>query len=185
MPYLIDGYNLLYAMGVLHGRVGPTGLAKARLSLLGLLHGTYQDEAATVTVVFDAAGAPPGTPRAEEYHGIHVRFSPGNQEADDLIEEFIRHEGAPQQLTVVSDDHRIRDAARRRRCTVLGCAEYIDWLGKYRRERARPHSPGEVKPDRVSVQDTEHWLQEFADLRDSAELRELSDPPEFLEAEDE
>ena len=33
--YLIDGYNLLHAMGVLQGRVGPLGLEKARLRLLG------------------------------------------------------------------------------------------------------------------------------------------------------
>ena len=35
MHYLIDGYNLLYAMGVIHGRLGPAGLEKARLRLLG------------------------------------------------------------------------------------------------------------------------------------------------------
>ena len=50
--YLIDGYNLLHAMGILHGRTGPTGLEKARLGLLGLLKGAYGDEASAVTVVF-------------------------------------------------------------------------------------------------------------------------------------
>ena len=55
MLYLIDGYNLLHAMGVLRGRVGPTGLEKARRRLLGLLHGSYGDESCRVTVVFDAA----------------------------------------------------------------------------------------------------------------------------------
>ena len=53
--YLIDGYNLLYAMGVLGGPVGPHGLEKARLRLLGLLHGSFAEESFTVTVVFDAA----------------------------------------------------------------------------------------------------------------------------------
>ena len=55
--YLIDGYNLLYAMGVLVGPVGPTGLAKARLRLLGLLHGAHGEESAAVTVVFPAGAA--------------------------------------------------------------------------------------------------------------------------------
>ena len=57
MHYLIDGYNLLYAMGIIQGRSGPTGLAKARLRLLGLLSGAYGEEANQVTVVFDSAGA--------------------------------------------------------------------------------------------------------------------------------
>src|SRR5262245_54622478 len=61
MFFLIDGYNLLHAMGVLHGRVGPTGLEKARGRLLGLLRGAYaEQEHDHVTVIFDAAKAPPG-----------------------------------------------------------------------------------------------------------------------------
>ena len=37
MRYVIDGYNLLYAMGLVHARMGPHGLEKARLALLGRL----------------------------------------------------------------------------------------------------------------------------------------------------
>src|SRR5205809_7364029 len=121
MRYLIDGYNLLYAMGVLRNRAGPTGLQKARRGLLGLLRGAYGEEAAEVTVVFDAAGAPPGAAEEEHYQGIHVRYAIHQDQADDLIEALIRHHSAPRQLTVVSDDHRIQQAARRRQCTVQGC----------------------------------------------------------------
>ncbi len=32
MHYLIDGYNLLHAMGALTGRVGPNGLASGPTS---------------------------------------------------------------------------------------------------------------------------------------------------------
>src|SRR5438477_11517341 len=111
MSYLIDGYNLLHAMGLLGGRVGPTGLEKARLGLMGLLRAVYGEQAATVTVVFDAAHAPPGTPEAEDYQGIHVRFAVRQEQADDLIEALIHRESSPRQLTVVSDDHRIQRAA--------------------------------------------------------------------------
>src|SRR5437660_1185762 len=54
MPYLIDGYNLLHAMGLLGGTVGPHGLEKARAGLLGLVSGTHAEAVAEVTVVFDA-----------------------------------------------------------------------------------------------------------------------------------
>src|SRR5262249_16598580 len=112
MAYLIDGYNLLYALGVLHDRMGPTGLRKARLRPLGLLRAALgPDEASAVTVVFDAAKAPPGVSAEEDYGGIHVRFAVHQEEADDLIEELIRHDSAPRNLTVVSNDHRIQQAA--------------------------------------------------------------------------
>jgi len=39
VAYLIDGFNLLHGIGVLRARVGPQGLEKARLRLLGLLYG--------------------------------------------------------------------------------------------------------------------------------------------------
>jgi len=181
MSYLIDGYNLLHAMGLLRGRGGPMGLEKARLGLLGLLQGVYRDEATAVTVVFDAANAPPGASQEEEYQGIHVRFAVQQEQADDLIETLIRHASAPRQLTVVSDDRRIRHAAQRRHCTVSGCAEYLEWLERHRRERARSSRPASPKPERLSRQETQHWLREFASLQNDPNLKELSDPLEFLD----
>jgi predicted RNA-binding protein with PIN domain len=177
MLYLIDGYNLLFAMGVLlPGRTGPHVLGKARLRLLGLLHGGYADRSADVTVVFDAKHAPPGVPAARDYQGIHVTFAVHEAEADDLIEELIRRASAPQHLTVVSNDHRIQQAARRRHCVVQGCGDFLDWLEEAHRPR-RPPPPEDAKPDRVSPEDTRRWLREFADLADDPALAELFDPP--------
>src|SRR4051812_44964880 len=105
MPYVIDGYNLLHALGILHGRTGPHGLEKARLALLGLLHGALGEQAAEATVVFDAAHAPPGAPAEEGFRGIRVVFAVRHANADDLIEEFIRGHADPRRLQVVSDDH--------------------------------------------------------------------------------
>ena len=177
MLYLIDGYNLLYAMGVLlPGRTGPHVLEKARLRLLGLLTGAYRERSAAVTVVFDAKHAPPGVPEALEHQGIHVVFAVHEAEADDLIEQLIRRASAPQHLTVVSNDHRIQQAARRRHCVVQGCGDFLDWLEREHRPRRAP--PGEdAKPDHVSAEDTQRWLREFADLADDPALAELFDPP--------
>ncbi len=183
MPFLIDGYNLLYAMGGLRGRLGPTGLEKARLRLLGLLRGVYGEDASTVTVVFDAAGAPPGATEVRNYQGIHVHFAIHQQEADDLIETLIERASAPRQLTVVSDDHRIQQAARRRQCMVLGCNGYLDWLARQRYGRRPPASETTAKPSGVSPQEAAYWLREFADLEHDPRLKELSDPPEFLESD--
>ena len=179
MLYLIDGYNLLYALGVLRGRVGPTGLEKARLRLLGLLRGAHGDEATEVTVVFDAAGAPPGAAEAQEYEGIQVRFAVRQPAADDLIEILIRQAGAPRQLTVVSDDHRIQTAARRRQCVVLGCGDYLDWLERQRRARRMPAPQTPAKPAGSSADETRHWLREFADLEQDSDWKDLFEPFDF------
>ena len=101
MNYLIDGYNLLHALWAIGRKVGPRGLRKARLALLGLLQQTFADEAANVTVVFDAAGAPPGLAGEEFHEKIHVRYAVHEEEADDLIEALIRRESAPQNLTIL------------------------------------------------------------------------------------
>jgi predicted RNA-binding protein with PIN domain len=164
MTYLIDGYNLLHAMGVLHGRTGPTGLQKARLALLGLLHAGFGNETPSVTVVFDAAHAPPGAQGEEDFHGVRVRFAIHEAEADDLIEFLIRHDSAPRHLTVVSDDHRLQKEARRRRCIVSGCAEFLDWLDKHRHKRRKPSGEEPAKPEIVSPREAENWLREFGDL---------------------
>lgn len=172
MTYLVDGYNLLHAIGLLHPRLGPHGLEKARLGLLGYLSGTYGSKATTVTVVFDAHHAPPGSDDELDYQGVHVRFAVHHPEADDLIEFLIRHDSAPRQLTVVSDDHRLQQAARRRRCHVLGCLDYVEELNRLRhsREKSRPEAE---KRDRLSPAETERWLAEFGDLDNAPELKAM------------
>ena len=180
MAYLIDGYNLLYAMGVLRGRVGPAGLLKARLRLLGLLAAVYRERSGKVTVVFDAAGAPPEGSDRETYEGVEVRYAIKHAQADDLIEELIRHAAAPRQLTVVSDDHRLQRAARQRSCEVLGCGDYLDKLDRLRRagRQARP-APSEKK-ERLTERETQDWLKEFGELENDPSLQS----PDFYRFDD-
>jgi predicted RNA-binding protein with PIN domain len=172
MAYLIDGYNLLHAMGVLRGRAGPQGLEKARQRLLGLLLGALGAEASNATVVFDAAGAPAGIKDEQEYQGIHVRFAVHQEQADDLIEELIQRSSAPKQLTVVSDDHRLQQAARRRHCPVLGCLDFVEELERIRR-RHKTKSVKQTEKEVASKKDVERWLQAFADLDHEPEMKEL------------
>jgi predicted RNA-binding protein with PIN domain len=179
MHYLIDGYNLLHAMGVIRGGPGPLGLEKARLRLLGLLSGTYGEEASRVTVVFDAAGAGPGAVEVKEYKGLLIRFAGRRQEADDLIEFLIGRDSAPKQLHVISDDHRIQQAGRRRHCIVMGCADYLDWLERHRRQRRQVPPQAGAKPEKVSEAEAQHWLHEFADVEDDPDLKELFEMDRF------
>jgi hypothetical protein len=180
MRYLIDGYNLLHAMGLLHGRAGPHGLEKARLGLLGRLHGHFGTDAANVTVVFDATSPPPGVAPDQDYQGIHVRFAVGRgRQADDLIEDLIRGDSAPRGLTVVSDDRRIQVAARRRRCPIVGCNAFLDLLLASPTRPNAPEADGPAKPEGPSGTEAQHWLREFADLEEDPRLREAFGPDFF------
>lgn len=178
MRYLIDGYNLLHAMGVLCGKVGPHGLERARLSLLSRLCGQHGDNTADVTVVFDASGARPGAVAEEEYRGIHIRYALEG-EADDVIETLIQCEATPSQLTIVSDDHRLQHAGRRRRCPVLGCLDYLDEREHQRKSKPSAPEPP-TKPEGMSAEEVQHWLREFADLVNDPQVRE-SLGPDFRE----
>jgi predicted RNA-binding protein with PIN domain len=164
MAYLIDGYNLLFATGRLTQRAGRGALEASRKWLLVEVVRHHGEGASEVTVVFDAAGAPPGTPPPERHGGVNVLFARG-QTADDLIEELIRGEPAPRSLTVVSDDHRIRDAARRRGCAVLGCLDYCErWTQPPRAAAEPPAEPG--KPEAMTDQERRRWLEAFGGADD-------------------
>lgn len=131
MRLLIDGYNLIYAAGI----VGPPardgrGLARSRSALIRFIaEWLVPRRKASAVVVFDAAGAPPGLPAEMYVHGVHVRFARGYTDADELIEELIAADTAPRRLTVVSSDHRVQRAAKRRRARAVDSdAWYADAL---------------------------------------------------------
>ncbi len=154
MHYLIDGYNLLHALGI---RIAAAGLDAARARLLNLLHEAHAEEAGSVTVVFDARRSPRGAPAERDYHGLHIVFAVEEGEADELIERLVRAAPVPRKLTVVSDDHRIQEAGRRRHCTVLGCAAYLDHLSD--RRRVPPETSSQPEKPFPAPADLEHWLR--------------------------
>jgi predicted RNA-binding protein with PIN domain len=174
MRYLIDGYNLLHAMGLLAGKVGPHGLEKARVNLLGRLAGAFGPDAGNVTVVFDASRSPPGADAAGQYQGVRVHYT-HHQEADDLIEELIHHDASPRKLTVVSNDRRLKDAARRRQCRVLECENFLDQLDQKRRPSSSRSSEQLAKPEEISRDEAQHWLREFGDLAKDPKLKDWFD----------
>jgi predicted RNA-binding protein with PIN domain len=135
MPLLVDGYNLLYGAAIVGGGSGPRALERSRFALVGFIAGALsENERATTTVVFDAAGAPPGLPQTIVRDGITLRFAKGYESADDLLEELIAADHAPRKLTVVSSDHRVQRAAKRRRGTAVESDVWYQLMLKKRRD---------------------------------------------------
>ena len=167
MRLLIDGYNLLHVTGIIGDGGGPATLERSRHALLNFLAATLElAERAQTTVVFDAKNAPPGLPRTLIHDGLSVIFAPRSEEADTVIEQLIHEHSAPRQLTVVSSDHRIQRAARRRRATAVDSDRWYAGQLRQRRKRAgKGGQPQEEKPPApLSDAEVKWWLAQFTDI---------------------
>lgn len=122
MSIVIDGYNLLYALGKLSRRSGKAALEVARRWLISQLE-HYQGSNAEILVVFD--GPPPRRAQARGHAEISVLYA-HPRTADEVIAEWILSAATPEDLTIVSNDRQIRQVAQKRRCQVLSCTEYVD-----------------------------------------------------------
>ena len=163
MSLLIDGYNLLHAVGIIGRGIGPGGLERSRLALLNFLVESLQPkEAATTTVVFDAREAPPGAPRALDHRGIKVLFSTGYADADAMLDELIRADSAPRRLTVVSSDHQVQRSARRRKARAVDSDVWYAEIILQRRDRQTRDVPKPSKPGvPLLAEEVDRWLRRF------------------------
>jgi hypothetical protein len=175
---LVDAYNALHVQGVL-----PPELAGIEPPALAQLLAATDLAPRGATLVCD--GPPPLSRRpagrlldrdarrvlhVEGAEGVKIVYAGAGRDADSLIERLIETSDAPRQLLVVSTDHRIRLAARRRRARWLRSEDFlrrlVEALHADHRGRGAPgHGrslSGLVKPD-APLRDDEvrSWLDEF------------------------
>jgi predicted RNA-binding protein with PIN domain len=164
MGLLIDGYNLLYVTDIF-GAAGPgTDLHRTRLALLNFLAAAIKKrERSQTTVVFDAAGAPPGLPRIMHHEGMTIHFAPRDSNADEMIEDLLEQHRAPRSLMVVSSDHRVQRAARSRGAAFVDSSEWYAERRAAMRDAASEHREV-TKPDRqLPPEELRYWLGEFGE----------------------
>lgn len=171
MRTLIDGYNVLFSLGMVPTPVREGDLQRARQQLLEILADGLRDKAKFCTVVFDAAKSPPRTPGDGVYRGIEVRFTKRREEADDLIAWLITQCHVPKQLTVISSDHRLVEATTRKRATSIKADQFIDWL-----ERQKSPSPSTTSTPTVNPEEQARWMKAFEGIDE-----ELADARSFPE----
>jgi len=175
MAIIIDGYNLLNVCGVFPQAGGPHTLERARYALLNFLAEALPAEEVPLTiVVFDAANAPPGLDRVRKYRGITVRFAAEFAEADDLIEILIRKDHSPKKLTVVSSDHRLQRAAKRRKAKAIDSEVWYERM-LHNQPVETPQEPGKP-PAPLPPEEVENWLEAFGNV-DAAEAIDFSSGP--------
>lgn len=184
MAILIDGYNLLHATGVLSRTVGPGSVEKLHADFLDFLAARLTtSQIAQTTVVFDAKGRRAQTRRALTYAGFQVHYSARDEDADHLLEELIDAHRDPRHLVVVSSDHFVQRAARRRGAKPVDSGPWWSELLQAWRQRQRAARPDDVKPPApLSAEEANWWLSQFDDELLEALLEEESgakrrDPP--------
>ena len=121
---LVDGYSLLHNWPELAPGV-PRHSARAREELIHVLTRYHDATGEPVTIVFDGAGARPGTRQTEPAGGVEVLFSRAGKTADQMIERAAHRFQAHGEVLVVTDDRAERE-------TVIGfggesasCANFI------------------------------------------------------------
>ncbi|MGE3317335.1 MAG: NYN domain-containing protein [Planctomycetaceae bacterium] len=177
---VIDGYNLLHAAGMARKKYADGQLQNARRRLLIYLaaHLTEAERERT-TVVFDAGDAPSGVARQMIVESMSVEFAPPGGDADSLIEQILQSHSAPRSVRVVSSDHRLQKAARRRRAAFVDSDRFVEELD-HRGPAADPSArepAGDIASNpkfdgTLSEDETEKWLKLFGEIPEAEQLRD-------------
>lgn len=128
-----------------------------------------------LTVVFDSQ-TKLRLPTRLSYQGIDVRFSKGYENADELIIEMIQSFDVPKRLLVVSSDHEIQTAAKRRRATPIDSDVWLDQLEANAKDESDSAKSDSTKSGKAmqkpvpTATDTEHWLDVFSDIELNEEV---------------
>jgi hypothetical protein len=170
---IIDGYNLLHAEGLGRRRYAAGELERARNRLCLKIAQGLDDAAARATVVvFDSSQAEPNDSRQQAAQRMTILFSSEGRDADAEIEHLLESHSSPKQVLVVSSDHRLHKAARRRKARCIDSEEFLRLLESPEppwattKPLAKPRSTR--KPKVTSSMDTEARVplsqEELADV---------------------
>jgi predicted RNA-binding protein with PIN domain len=163
---LIDGYNLMHAAGFARERYAPGQLEQERERFLGWLWRRIPPPLRNRTVVvFDGGGSDNEYLGQASFREMRLLYSPRGCEADDIIEELIAEHSSPRQLQVISSDHRLHRAARRRKAASLDSEVFLAGLARLARQaRERQRELEELSKSTGELPaETREWLAVFAE----------------------
>ena len=172
---IIDGYNLMHAAGIGKTSSGPGDLERRRRRLVQQVAARLDHKAAAdAMMIFDSAQDLNDQPSPEELSvPLRVRFSQAGRDADSEIEWLLESHSSPRQVLVISSDHRLHKAARRRKAKCMDSEEFWKLLESddrsrgVRRKKTLPGQPMDVggsRQDLKSYPDDEDFAQDFLNI---------------------
>ena len=154
MPVIIDGHNLLWSIQSSED-LGPI----SDIQLSRVISRYLKQTGEKGEIVFDGTG-PRDKSGFDNISNLEVFFSGQGRDADTVIEDKIRANTAPRNLTVVSSDRRLRDAARPRKATVVKSEVFWSNLKKQLNRKKIVKEPP-AKRQGLSESETKQWLKFF------------------------
>lgn len=159
MRFVVDGYNLAHALGIIRGNLSGSSLDIIRKSLLLHLKQYEGTRPEDIIMVFDGQRSRNQSDPSQYLYGFPVIFSQ-NEQADDVIEDLIHQEKQPLLLTVVSNDHRLKEAAKRSGCRYSNCLDFVENLMVP--SRTKPiFQETQDKPDGITPEEVKEWMRDF------------------------
>jgi len=155
MALLIDGHNLLHSVQEADRDLESI----SDLRLCRIISEYLKRTGEEGEIVFDGTG-PRDRSGFDNISGLEVFFAGQGSDADTIIEDKIKINTAPRNLTVVSSDRRLRDAARARKATVLKSQAFWTNLCK-RLSRKRATREPAAKSRGLGESETDQWLKFF------------------------
>lgn len=152
---IIDGHNLLWAVHKLDPESEPID----DLWLCKLLDRYLRQSDLKGHIVFDGTG-PPDKSGFEVIQRLDIFYAGMSTDADAVIEDKIYSDSDPRNLTVVSSDRRIRDAARRKKATSLKCDVFWKDVMRHLKQRHKPVEP-DYKRRGMTEGEANQWMRFF------------------------
>lgn len=152
MPLLVDCYNVLM-------QTMPPSLAGLDEAGLCMALGHSRWGAGGVVVVADGSPKPLGT-SASPHLRAELIYSGKGRSADDVILEQVNASSAPRRVTVVTSDHALQKAVKRRGVKVIESSVLVQELARNPKRFRVPEDRPPI-PDRLTGDEVDRWLRRF------------------------
>lgn len=156
MPVLIDGNNLLFA-----ARDADPERPPSRSTLCLRLGQWARRTGERVVLVFDGPAPAKSLARQISDPDVVVSFSGGGVTADEVLTRAIAAHSAPRRLLVVSSDHEVAGAGRRRRARTARADVFWRQVQRDLTRPPRRNLEAREKQRGLSAEDAQRWLSEF------------------------
>ena len=156
MPVIIDGYNLLWAIQY----TDENDSALTDLQMCFTLGRYFSKMGEVGEVVFDGTG-PPDREQFFNIDGLDVTFVGFKTDADTVIENKISANTDPKRLQIVTNDRRIKDAARRRKAESVDCGRFWKKVKKTLSSKKKEPEEPDSKKYGIGESETDMWMKYF------------------------
>ena len=183
---IIDGYNLMHAAGLARRSYGQGDLERCRNQLNRLLLDLLgRDAISRASVVYDAFESTSDTNRSQDHGGLHVLYAPKGTDADTEIERLLNQHSSPKQVLVVSSDHRLHKAARRRKAACVDSEDFLTGIqssAETKMRQLRQPPPEKNVSHQAGEEQLQSWADEFEQSEDQADStsNDRSFPDEYV-----